>query len=245
MIFGCDHGGRGRDVTEFGDYFRTQRWNQGPGSDQPRLSKDIIKAKVASSIAHLYKRPRVWLEGFHSSGWGTSSADVTDAIFANFVAGYNLLSFHGLYYSTMGGWWEWAPPDNHFRMPYWNQIDPLMNSIQRLSYLLSQGYHNCDVAIIYPTEPVVAEMDGEKSVNLAFETGELLYDKGVDFDFIDFESLARSEVKNGELNVSDERYKVLIIPSMKAIRYTSLKKIEEFRNAGGIVVNIGDHSGSN
>ena len=65
-------------------------------------------------------------------------------------------------------------------------------------------------------------------------------DKGIDFDFIDFESLARSEVRNGELNVSDERYKVLIVPSMKAIRYSSLKKIEEFRNAGGIVVNIGD-----
>ncbi len=240
MIFGCDHGGRGRDATEFGDYFRTQKWNQGPGSDQPVLSKDIIKAKVASSIAHLYKRPRVWLEGFHSSGWGTSSADVTEAISANFVAGYNLLSFHGLYYSTMGGWWEWAPPDNHFRMPYWKQIDPLMGYIERLSYLLSQGYHSCDVAIIYPTEPVVADMDGDESVNLAFETGERLYDKGIDFDFIDFESLARSEVRNRELNVSDERYKVLIVPSMKAIRYSSLKKIEEFRNAGGIVINIGN-----
>jgi alpha-L-rhamnosidase len=240
MIFGCDHGGRGRDVTEFGDYFRTQRWNQAPGSDQPMLSKDIIKAKVASSIAHLYKRPRVWLEGFHSSGWGTSSADVTDAIFANFVAGYNLLSFHGLYYSTMGGWWEWAPPDNHFRMPYWNHIDPLMTCVRRLSYLLSQGYHNCDIAIMYPTEPVVAEMDGDKSVSLAFETGELLYDRGIDFDFIDFESLARTEVKNKELNISNERYKVLIVPSMKAIRYSSLRKIEEFVNAGGVVVNIAD-----
>ena len=38
MIYGCDHGGRGYDVTEFGDYFRTQRWNQGPGCDQPALS---------------------------------------------------------------------------------------------------------------------------------------------------------------------------------------------------------------
>lgn len=25
LLFGCDHGGRGRDVVEFGDYFRTQR----------------------------------------------------------------------------------------------------------------------------------------------------------------------------------------------------------------------------
>ncbi len=240
MIFGCDHGGRGKDVAEFGDYFRTQRWNQGPGSDQPGLSKDIIKAKVASSIAHLYDRPRVWLEGFHSSGWGTSSSDVTDAIFGNFVAGYNLLSFHGLYYSTMGGWWEWAPPCNHFRMPYWKQIDPLMNCVERLSYLLSQGVHNCDVAILYPTEPVVAGMDGKKSVEIAFKTGEQLYNKGIDFDFIDFESIARSEIKNSELHVAGEKYKVLIVPSMKAMRYASLKKLEAFKEAGGIIVNIGE-----
>jgi hypothetical protein len=240
LIFGCDHGGRGKDVAEFGDYFRTQRWNQGPGSDQPFLSKDIVKAKVASSISHLYERPRVWLEGFHSSGWGTSSADVTDAIFANFVAGYNLLSFHGLYYSTIGGWWEWAPPDNHFRMPYWQQINPLMDCVQRLSYLLSQGVHQCNVAILYPVEPVIAGMDGEKSVNIAFKTGEKLYKQGIDFDFMDFESLKRSTVENKEIHISGEKYKVLVIPSMKAIRFSTLLKIQEFVNAGGIVVNIGD-----
>lgn len=61
MIYGCDHGGRGHDVTEFGDYFRTQKYNQGPGCDQPSLQSDIVKNKVASSIAHLYERPRVWL----------------------------------------------------------------------------------------------------------------------------------------------------------------------------------------
>ena len=240
LIFGCDHGGRGKDVAEFGDYFRTQRWNQGPGSDQPRVSKDIIKAKVASSIAHLYNRPRVWLEGFHSSGWSTSSSDVTDAIFGDFIAGYNLLSFHGLYYSTMGGWWEWAPPCNHFRMPYWKQIDPLMNCVQRLSFLLSQGVHNCDVAILYPTEPVIAGLNGQKSVDIAFATGEELYNNGIDFDFIDYESLARGEVKDAELNVSGEKYKVLIIPSMKAIRYSSLQKLESFKKGGGIIVNLGD-----
>ncbi len=240
LIFGCDHGGRGREVAEFGDYFRTQRWNQGPGSDQPKVSKDIIKAKVAASISHLYERPRVWLEGFHSSGWSTSSSDVTDAIFGNFVAGYNLLSFHGLYYSTMGGWWEWAPPCNHFRMPYWKQMDPLMNCVNRLSFLLSQGVHNCDVAILYPTEPVIANLNGQKSVDLAFETGEKLYDHGIDFDFIDYESLARGVVENTALNVSGEKYKVLIVPSMTAIRHASLQKLEAFKKGGGIIVNLGE-----
>ena len=110
MLFGCDHGGRGRDVTEFGDYFRTQRWMSGPGCDQPGLGRDIVKNKVASSIAHLYQHPRTWLEGFYGSGWGTSSEELADATFANFAMGHNLLSLHGLYYSTHGSWWEWAPP---------------------------------------------------------------------------------------------------------------------------------------
>ena len=31
MLYGCDHGWRGSNVVEFGDYFRTQRWTLGPG----------------------------------------------------------------------------------------------------------------------------------------------------------------------------------------------------------------------
>ncbi len=239
MTFGCDHGGRGKDVAEFGDYFRTQRWNQGPGCDQPFLMQDIVKNKVASSIAHLYERPRVWLEGFHSSGWGTSSADLADATFGNFVMGQNLLTLHGLYYSTHGGWWEWAPPCNHFRMPYWQHIDPFLYTVQRLSYLLSQGRHRCDVAILYPVEPVVAGVGGQEAVAAAFAAGEALYNAGIDFDFIDFESLARSTVKNGTIAVSGEEYRVLIIPSMKVIRSASLARARDLIAAGGTVVNIG------
>jgi len=239
MTFGCDHGGRGKDVAEFGDYFRTVRWNQGPGCDQPRLAQDIVKDKVASSIAHLYLRPRVWLEGFHSSGWSTSSAQVADAVFGNFVMGQNLLTFHGLYYSTHGGWWEWAPPCNHFRMPYWEHIDPLMHAVQRLSYILTQGTHRCDVAILYPVEPVIARTGGEESVAAAFSAGEALYNAGIDFDFVDYQSLARSTVEGGRISVSGEEYRVLVIPSMKTIRFASLEKSRDLLRSGGIVVNLG------
>ena len=239
MTMGCDHGGRGRDVTEFGDYFRTQRWNQGPGADQPGLGKDLIKAKVASSIAHLYQRPRVWLEGWYGSGWGTTSSGAVDALFADFVMGYNLLSFHGMYYATHGGWWEWAPPDNTFRMPYWKHMRGFMDCVQRLSYLLTQGYHRCDVAILYPVAPMEAGMGGPEAVNAAFGTGEHLYSKSIDFDFMDFESLARAKVVGKELHVSGEVYRVLVLPAMKAVRHSTLLKALEFRRAGGIVLAVG------
>ncbi len=218
MIYGCDHGGRGLDVAEFGDYFRTQRWNQGPGCDQPVLEKNLIKAKVASSIAHLYERPRVWLEGFHSSGWGTSSAALADAVFANYLMGHNLLSLHGLYYSTHGGWWEWAPPDNHWRMPYWDHLGGFMTAVERLSYLLSQGRHVCDTAVLYPVAPVEAGMDGAKAVETAFAAGRALYADGRDFDFIDFDSVLRAEVRDGALKVAGESYRVLVLPAMRAVR---------------------------
>lgn len=239
MIYGCDHGGRGRNVVEFGDYFRTQRWNQGPGCDQPGLGRDLIKNKVASSIAHLYLRPRVWLEGFYGSGWGTNTARLTDATFANFAQGQNLLTLHGLYYSTHGGYWEWAPPCNHFRMPYWAHMDRYLAMVQRLSYLLSQGHHRCDVAVLYPVAPMEAGLGGKESVDAAFETGRQLYAHGLDFDFMDFESLARAHVEQKELCVSGERYRVLVLPEMRAVRWSTIQKAVDFQQAGGHVILLG------
>jgi hypothetical protein len=239
MMFGCDHGGRGRDVTEFGDYFRTQRWMLAPGNDQPGLGSDIIKNKVASSIAHLYERPRTWLEGFYGSGWGTSSADVVDATWRNFVMGHNLLTLHGLYYTTRGGFWEWAPPCNHFRMPYWQHMGVFLRASERLSYLLSQGRHRADVAILYPVASVEAGLDGKEAVRAAFALATHLYNRGIDCDFMDFESLARAQAAGGELRVSGESYRALVIPSMRAVRHSTLEKAREFHRAGGMVVALG------
>jgi hypothetical protein len=239
MTYGCDHGGRGGDVVEFGDYWRTQRWNQGPGSDQPGLGKNIMKAKVASSLAHLNERPRVWLEGYYGSGWGTSSEQITDVTFADFLLGYNLLSLHGLYYTTHGGWWEWAPPCNHFRMPYWKHFKTFMDAEQRLAYLMTQGVHVCDVAVWYPVAPSQAGIDGAVSKNLSFQTVSDLYKNGIDADFIDFQSIEKAEIKNGRLHLAGEAYRVLVLPHPKALRHGMLRKAVEFAEAGGIVITLG------
>jgi hypothetical protein len=251
MLYGCDHGGRGQDVTEFGDYFRTQSWMSGPGADQPGLGRNIIKAKVASSISHLYERPRTWLEGFYGSGWGTSSEELAEAIFANYAMGFNLLSLHGLYYTTHGSWWEWAAPENHFRQPYWQHAKSLMKCSERLSYVLSQGHHVCDVALMYPVEPVQAGLNGQESVKTAFDIARILYPSGVDFDFMDFQSLERAVINNKHLEVSGERYKVLILPAMSAVRHSTAQKALEFYRSGGNVLAVGsfpeasDRVGSN
>jgi hypothetical protein len=203
LIFACDSGGRGLQPDEFGDYFRATRWYTAPGHDTPGGQADLIKGKVSSSIANLYRRPRVWLEGYHSLGWGATPERLMFATRENYLYGCTLLNLHGLYYSTHGSFWEWAPPCYHFRMPYWQHMGVFLKYFERLSYLMSQGTFVADVAILYPVAPFEAGLDGSKSTQAAFDTGRALMAAGINFEFIDADSLARARIAEGRLEVAD------------------------------------------
>ena len=241
MIFACDQSSRGLSPDEFGDYFRAVRWYSAPGHDTPGGRADLIKGKVSSSIANLYQRPRVWLEGYHSLGWGATPDQLMFATRENYLYGCNLLCLHGLYYSTYGSFWEWAPPCYHFRMPYWNHIGVFLGYFDRLSYLMSQGHQVCDVAVIYPVAPYEAEMDGKKARDTAFELGRSLMAAGINFEFIDHESLVRAVVDDGLLKVKDAgaAYRVLVFPNMNAVRWSSIEQAAAFAQGGGMACVIG------
>ncbi len=253
MIYACDSGGRGRNPHEFGDYFRATRWYSAPGHDTPGGKADLIKGKVSSSIANLYQQPRVWLEGYHSLGWGAAPELLMFATRENYLYGCTLLNLHGLYYSTYGSHWEWAPPCYHFRMPYWAHMDVFLKYFDRLSYLMSQGHMVCDVAVVYPVASYEAEMNGNRSRNTAFDLGNRLMAAGINFEFIDNDSLARAQVKDGRLVVEAAKasYQALVFPDMAAVRWPSITKAAAFAQDGGHVVAVGalpsasDHAGRN
>ena len=237
LIYGCDNEGRGTVPTFYGDYFRAIRWYSAPGNDAPRGHVSLVQTKVNSSIAHLYNRPRVWLEAFHSMGWNAQAAQIHEATELHYLLGGNLMCLHGLYYTTHGGFWEWAPPDFHFRMPYWPHMVGWLRYVERLSYLLSQGAHVADVAIMYPVAPLQARNGGDTKP--AYKAAELMFNAGLDFDFIDHQSVARAEVENGELSVAGESYRVLILPDMTAVHYSTLEQAKAFKDSGGLVLAIG------
>lgn len=237
LMYGCDNLSRGKDPTAYIDYFRAMAWFTAPGNDAPSRGSSFMETKVSSSITHLYKRPRTWLEAFHSMGWGSSGAWLTRQIDHHFIAGGNLVCMHGLYYSTHGGWWEWAPPDFHFRMPYWPHMKQWLKYTERMSYLLSQGSHVCDIALLYPTESMQAYP--EANPNRAFDVAFDLSNSGFDYDFIDFRSLRDAGVTDKSLHIADEKYKILVLADMKAMHFSSLQKILEFYRSGGIVLATG------
>ncbi len=239
LTYGCDQSGRGTDPGEFSDYFRTVRWFTAPGNDTPGRAADLIKVKVNSSIAHLYERERVWLEGYHSSGWGTTLESITAPTSDNFIFGANLLNLHGLYYSTDGGFFEWAPPDFHFRMPYWDDEKYWLDKYKRLSAILTTGTHRADTAIYYPVSSCDYGENHKSCVENTFSCAKYLFSHGVDFDFIDFQSIENAFCENGRLVTKTEDYKALIFVSVDAIRYSAIKKAKELLECGGTVVFCG------
>lgn len=238
LIYGSDNLGRGLEPLAYIDYFRANSWYTAPGNDAPSTGSSFLQTKVSSSIAHLYERPRTWLEAFHSMGWGSSGSWLTRQMDHHFMAGGNLVCMHGLYYSTHGGWWEWAPPCFHFRMPYWPHVKKWLEYTERLSYLMSQGTHVCDIALMYPTESMQAYPGA--NTKIAFEQAMKLSNAGLDYDFMDYRSLQKAKIEDGCLQIAGEKYKILILADMKAMHHASLQKALEFYRAGGIVLATGE-----
>ena len=180
------------------------------------------------------------MEGFYGSGWDTTAEELTDAIARNYVMGQNLLSLHGMYYTTYGGWWEWAPPCNCFRMPYWEDLKELTKAVERMSYLLSQGNHVCHVAVYYPIEDKVCGFLESEAVEKSFEVAREIYSNGIDFDFLDEKSILNAEVKEGKIYLGEEIYEAIVLPPMKIVRERLLKKLLKVIQAGILIYILGD-----
>ncbi|MCZ8519553.1 MULTISPECIES: hypothetical protein [Paenibacillus] len=158
LLIGCDQAGPARRGDPNGaqrlylDYFRTHRWYNAPGSD---MDGEI---KPHASMVHLHGGSRVWLEGFHTSGWGGTLEETMHWLIPWLQAGATLYSPHSVYYSTRGGWWEWAPPDSGWRQPYFEHYAIFADTVSRVCSLLSEGTHVCDIAVHYPSYAVNGQL---------------------------------------------------------------------------------------
>ena len=237
-------------TRDYADYLRTHRWYGLPGSDHHG------EAKVHSSLAHLYDRPGVWIEAFHSSGWGGTLEETFDWLLPWLRAGATVYNPHAVYYSTRGGWWEWAPPSTCWRQPYWRHYPQFATAIRRLCAVLSQGDHICDIGILYPTATVQAgltlagatdEAQAAHATYLALvghmhwqtmSPGLLDQDRR-DFDVLDDASVQRATIEAGALCIGAERYRAILLPACATLAAATTHILHRFVEAGGLLVAVG------
>ncbi|MFG1942524.1 hypothetical protein [Nonomuraea sp. NPDC048826] len=256
LLGGCDQQDPARaghpvaGVELYADYAATHRWFGAPGSDHHG------DARLHSSLAHLYGRPRTWIEAFHSSGWGGTLEETFDWLLPWLRAGATLYNPHAVYYTTRRGWWEWAPPSTDWRQPYWRHHRVFADAVARLCAVLSQGRHACDVAVLLPTataqagtglgpadaaaaraDEVYRELVGDMAW---FATRPGVLDRlGLDADVIDEDSVRRAVVTDGRLAVSTEAYRAIILPAVTELDDDVAARLAEFAASGGLLVAVG------
>lgn len=244
------------------DYFRTHRWYGAAGSDHHGDSK------VHSSMAHLYGHERVWIEAFHSSGWGGTLADTYDWLLPFLRSGANLYNPHASYFGTAGGWFEWAPPSTDWRQPYWRQYPAFSRAVARICSIMSWGTYSADVAVLHPTATMQSLIPLDGPVQ-HFGDGRLGDDHTdvdetqrdyldlcgtnnwldphvgsldrhrIAFDVIDDASVQRATAAEGALRVADLSYRAVLLPSASVLEEETARRLTQLLDAGGRVVVVG------
>jgi len=254
MICGYDQMNRNADPIEgqrwYLDYFRTMRWFSAPGQDHGG------DCKPHDAIAQLYKRKRVWLEGFHSSGWGHTLDELSQWLHFWYQRGSNLYNPHAVYYSTKGSWWEWAPPSTCWRQPYWRHYQIFSEHVSRLSLLLSEGKHVCPLAVLYPTTTIHAHVGLGEPNELARYCQQVYWslvgnpnwwqpqlgilDKDFrDFTVVDEDSIVQGKVQRGSLLIGNYRVRVILLPSVSVLKAKAFDRLLAFAKSGGTVIAVG------
>lgn len=226
------------------DYFRSQRWFSAPGFDdagqRSLLDRNYYDTKISASIARLYQRPRVWNEGFHSSGWGRTTNQTLSWLAATYAFGANLYDEHGLYYSLNTSTWEHAAPDPHWNQPYWQYYHKISDWVARASYLMTQGQSVVDVAVNYPVTSLLADFEkNDIDYNGYMKVSRMIYDAGIDNDIIDDQSIMQGRVDNGLLKIRGNQYQALVFGPQKNMRISVLKQALKLAQDGGTVLFYG------
>ncbi|SDC68518.1 glycosyl hydrolase [Niabella drilacis] len=195
-------------------------------SDAARLA-----VKQSACVAHTNGKRFVGAEGPTSIGpqWERSPRDLKSNIDRIFCSGVNRIVWHTFTSSPK----EFGLPGNEYfagthmnpNVTWWNDAAAFTGYLNRASYLLQQGLFTADVLYYY----------GDDVPNFVFlkeEFPQLHF--GYDWDKCSRDVvLKRLSVKNGRIVLPDGmQYRLLALPSEKAISLDVLKKIEALVKEG-------------
>ncbi len=213
--------------------------------------KNFRDSRVASSASHLLGRPVTSSETWtwlHSPVFRATPLDIKAEADLHFLQGINQLIAHGWPYTPEGveypGWRFYASAVFNEKNPWWIVMPDLTVYLQRVSHLLRQGQPANDVALYLSNSDAWASFTpGRVAWNTAVaqtlgrDITRLLLEAGYNYDFIDDGLLElRGKVDGGALAFGDLRYKTVVLAGVERIPLTTMRALEKFAQAGGLVV---------
>jgi hypothetical protein len=165
-----------------------------------------------------------------------------------FLQGSNQLIGHGWPYTAEGvetpGWRFYASGVFDEKNPWWIVMPDVTSYLQRTSFLLRQGTPANDVALYLPNDDAWAKFTpGNVAMSstvfgcLGPDIARLILESGYNFDGFDDELLAlRAKVGGGSLAFGDVGYRVVVLAGVERMPLPTLRTLEAFARAGGILI---------
>jgi alpha-L-rhamnosidase len=127
----------------------------------------------------------------------------------------------------------------------WFIVMPDVNRyLSRVSYLMRQGKPANDVLLYLSNSDAWAQFK-PGHISLSDDVGQCLgkeivgriLDAGYNLDFFDDQMLDRfGRVNGGDISFGDLRYKVVVLAGVERMPLSTLRKLEEFARAGGVLI---------
>ena len=216
-------------VKSEGDLFRDLNKVQIPGIDAiwNQIWPDTVNdfPKYASSVAHVYGKPRSFSESF------AAYYNIPTISEAKYVLDYQMV--RGINFFEFMFWIAGSKNQGWISQPGMHDLNDYTN---RTAYILTQGIPGARVAMYYPTNSLWLG-DNNAAERVKKITHALLQHKR-DFDYLDDDAFTEAiTVGHGYLeNKSGQKYNTLIIPSADAISDKAWNVIKSFEQKGGKVL---------
>jgi hypothetical protein len=213
--------------------------------------KTLSATRWASSAGHLYGHPVTSSETWtwlHSPSFRATPLDLKAEANQHFLSGINQLIGHGWPYSPESaaypGWRFYAAGALNEKNPWWIVMPDVTAYLQRLSSVLRQGQPANDIALYLPNDDAWARFNtrhmeaiNELRDRLGPDIIPAVLEAGFNFDFFDDEVLRQiGRIEKGLLTLGPNKYKAVILPNVERIPLDTLRKLEEYARAGGVVI---------
>lgn len=150
------------------------------------------------------------------------------------------------------------PPD-WLHQPYWPYFHTYADYTRRISYMNADSHHETNVLLYYPitsmwaaTGPLLSGSTNYQQIGqpAAWKNQTVLindyYTRIIlglsnhhwDYNIADDQYLNNARVEGNELVIGPQRFRAIILPPITTLSRTTLQKLQEFHQAGGIILGI-------
>ena len=240
-----------------GNLFAVERGLNPVGVDSLKDSgRQALCFKVAQSVADFEGRRFLCEhEGIHGIDSFLDMEGIRQVTNAIATWGVDLFVPHAFNYDAALA----AFPPDWINQPYWPYFHYYADYVRRLSYMNGESHHVAPILLYYPMTSIWAHMDpvfsGEVQYQQVYDpkawrnvTTSIddyyarlileLVDHQWDHAIADDDYLEKATVEGNELVIGPQRFKAVVLPPLTTLRRSTLKKLIDFFQAGGMVFAI-------